>query len=69
MLTQQYPAVTPTVINMALQSVFYDEGKAQKVLDNMVESDKQTKKALEMATPKTTRLFYIIIFLLFLTIV
>ncbi|XP_063865244.1 uncharacterized protein LOC135103124 isoform X4 [Scylla paramamosain] len=45
-LTSGYPDLTPTVVTMALQSVYYDENRARQVLDNMVESDKKTQEAL-----------------------
>ncbi|XP_076045971.1 uncharacterized protein LOC143028156 isoform X2 [Oratosquilla oratoria] len=54
-LTTEYPALTPTVVTMALQSVYYDETKARQVLQNMAESDKKTQETLASTTPKMTR--------------
>ncbi|KAK7069708.1 hypothetical protein SK128_025126 [Halocaridina rubra] len=53
-LTVDYPDLTPTVVTMALQSVFYDELKARQVLENMAESDRRTREALA-TTPKMSR--------------
>ncbi|XP_050721965.1 uncharacterized protein LOC127001472 isoform X3 [Eriocheir sinensis] len=49
-LTSEYPALTPTVVTMALQSVYYDEKRARQVLANMMESDKKTQEALASTT-------------------
>ncbi|XP_066941988.1 mucin-5AC isoform X1 [Macrobrachium rosenbergii] len=53
-LTADYPDITPTVVTMALQSVFYDEIRARQVLENMAETDRRTKEALA-TTPKMSR--------------
>ncbi|XP_045612659.1 uncharacterized protein [Procambarus clarkii] len=54
-LTVEYPALTPTIVTMALQSVFYDEIRARQVLNNMAESDRKTQEALATITPKMSR--------------
>ncbi|KAG7166015.1 uncharacterized protein LOC121870007 isoform X2 [Homarus americanus] len=54
-LTVDYPAITPTVVTMALQSVFYDEARARQVLNNMAESDRKTQETLAASTPKMSR--------------
>ncbi|XP_071515312.1 uncharacterized protein [Panulirus ornatus] len=54
-LTIEYPALTPTVVTMALQSVYYDEARARQVLNNMVESDRKTQEALASTAPQTSR--------------
>ncbi|KAK8375493.1 hypothetical protein O3P69_008374 [Scylla paramamosain] len=54
-LTSGYPDLTPTVVTMALQSVYYDENRARQVLDNMVESDKKTQEALASCASQMPR--------------
>lgn len=54
-LTSDYPALTPTVVTMALQSVYYDEKRARQVLANMMESDKKTQEALASSTQHVPR--------------
>lgn len=54
-LTIEYPALTPTVVTMALQSVYYDEARARQVLNNMAESDRKTQEALASTAPQTSR--------------
>ncbi|XP_069945408.1 uncharacterized protein [Cherax quadricarinatus] len=54
-LAAEYPALTPTVVTMALQSVHYDETRARQVLNNMAESDRKTQQALATITPKMSR--------------
>lgn len=54
-LTVEYPALTPTVVTMALQSVYYDENRARQVLENMAETEKRTQEALASTIPQMSR--------------
>ncbi|KAK3869486.1 hypothetical protein Pcinc_025206 [Petrolisthes cinctipes] len=54
-LTVDYPALTPTVVTMALQSVYYDENRARQVLESMAETEKRTQEALASTIPQMSR--------------
>ncbi|XP_042857177.1 uncharacterized protein LOC122243613 isoform X2 [Penaeus japonicus] len=54
-LISDYPDITPTVVTMALQSVFYEEERARQVLANMAETERKTQETLASTTPQMSR--------------
>lgn len=57
-LISDYPDITPTVVTMALQSVFYEEERARQVLANMAETERKTQETLASTTPQMSRYLF-----------
>ncbi|KAB7508093.1 hypothetical protein Anas_04058 [Armadillidium nasatum] len=54
-LMSEFSVLTPTVVNMALQSGHFEEERARQILQQMDENEKKTQETLAMITPKLSK--------------